>query len=1858
VATRLPSILQDVLFETRGLREAQREIRGTNLDATSMIFADTRKALDQVRDFIRTIGRQKAEVEVSANTDRAQRQLSLFEDENYEVEVAATVDADGLRRSVKIATKIAEAGQKISIPVEVDDAIARYSSILGGNIHQTRLFGSIIQDLKFPAMVTGLDAAAAATTALAAAGVQAIAGLSPLLGLVPAIGAAGIALAQGAGVGMLALGGLGDALKGLGDAQGRASADAARTAAAQESAAQRQEAAAKSVRSAERGVEQARESQAAAASRAADIVAAANKRVEDAEKGLAKVRQDQADAADRAAEIIVAANKRVEDAEKALVRARRDQADAAEQAADVIEAAAAKVENAEKRLESSLRDEERAQESLNDARREAARTLEDLRDKVLGNALDEESAALRVEEARQRLSEVEADANATAIERQRAALNVREAEAALAEQRKSGARDAAELAAAEAAGVEGSERVIDAQERVSSATDSTNEARVDLAKAEAGVGEAAEHASRIQQDAAASVAEAQADLIEAQNGVGKASEEARRIQLDAAVAVGEAQAGLIEAQQGVTRAAAEARDVQADAAESVALAIGRLTEAQAAAAQAAGKMGAAAESAGTAAMQAFEELPGTVQDFARRLFDLKPLLDDLKATAAGGLLPGLNDGLTPVLPLFESVKAIVAGTATTLGDLARRTGEVVASWQGDLPSVGESNRRVIESIGNAGISAADGLRHVLVAAQPLTEALADMVERGGNKFLEWAEKARGDGSLAAFFETTRVAVENLVGFIEGVAGALGNIFGIVNDQAGEGGFLGTLNRLVQQWEGWTNTVRGENAITDFFTESEPVLRELGALAKDIITGLFGGLGTGETDLAALIKQVREELLPVILKIASSARSDFGPAVITLLSNLGRIFVTLAGQSGFLTALVTTLGNLAGVFARFLENDNQVAGMVINLSVLGTAFRVFSVAPFVQSIGGLATTVGGGIRTIKQFSDGFTNNAAAIGAAANGTTAWATKFGSFASGISTHLTNAATSVGSFVVTLGQHVGTMLASLGRMVAQGVASAASFAAQTAASLGRAIASFAAMAAAHVAAGIQMLASAARWAAAQLIALGPIGLVIAAVIGLVALIVLNWDMIREYTLKIFRAISEWLAKTWDGIKDTFTRAITFVRAAWELWLDVLRIMWERTWSTIRDFFTGLWDGLKRWYDNAINTWKLAWEVWTTAIRIIWETVWNMIRDFFQNLWNGLTSWFHDRRNDLEAAWNAWTTILRMVWERAWSEIRTFFTNIWADIRRIWDGAIAVAEMAWNKFSDGARTVWDLLWAGVKYVLETAWDGIRAIFETIKTVATGIWDTFTGALRSTWETAFGAIETFFGTWRTRVEEGFTSLRDNVGKIWDGIKGKLEGPANFVINTVYNNGIKKVWNAIADFLQLTKLPDIDPIKLASGGRVPGARDPHGRDDVPARLTRGEYVMPVSAVDRYGTGFMDAVRSGSLMPGYALGGLVDVGRMLKEQFGARVSEHPAFGGVNGDHSRGSYHYSGKAIDVNTRAGQSHKEMRELDAVERWLLNPGNVEQSGILELLWREPGHYNHLHLAMRNGGAGGGAATGGGGGFFDGLGALADLASLPEQINTFMGGLGPLGAVLGGLGRKAVDGAKSFLTDKLNIFDLPETGSERIPDGGHGGPVERWRDEVIEALRIVGQPLSYADITLRRLKQESGGNPAAINKNDINWRNGTPSVGLMQVIGPTYQRHKHPDFDRGPFSYNSSLDPMSNILASMRYAVSRYGSLPKAYNKPGGYALGGLVDSIVPLAKGGTFTSPTLGLIAEAASARPEHVVGDRKLREAVREELAAVIGAERNGTNVTMGDVYGVLPGEIERQVDRALRKRRVHGR
>lgn len=177
--------------------------------------------------------------------------------------------------------------------------------------------------------------------------------------------------------------------------------------------------------------------------------------------------------------------------------------------------------------------------------------------------------------------------------------------------------------------------------------------------------------------------------------------------------------------------------------------------------------------------------------------------------------------------------------------------------------------------------------------------------------------------------------------------------------------------------------------------------------------------------------------------------------------------------------------------------------------------------------------------------------------------------------------------------------------------------------------------------------------------------------------------------------------------------------------------------------------------------------------------------------------------------------------------------------------------------------------------------------------------------------------------------------------------------------------------------------------------------------------------------------------------------------------------------------------------------------------------------------------------------------------------------------------------------------------DHVHINGIKDPQDKQISGENIGGSgVDRWRGIATQALRMTGQ-FSGANLNalMNQMRTESNGNPKAINLWDPNAMKGTPSKGLLQVIDPTFRAYAMPGF-------NSNIyDPLSNILASIRYALATYGSLGNAYRGVG-YENGGVIkkqhmamvgegnkeEVVIPLTGSGLKRSRAMQLLAYANS--------------------------------------------------------------
>lgn len=261
-----------------------------------------------------------------------------------------------------------------------------------------------------------------------------------------------------------------------------------------------------------------------------------------------------------------------------------------------------------------------------------------------------------------------------------------------------------------------------------------------------------------------------------------------------------------------------------------------------------------------------------------------------------------------------------------------------------------------------------------------------------------------------------------------------------------------------------------------------------------------------------------------------------------------------------------------------------------------------------------------------------------------------------------------------------------------------------------------------------------------------------------------------------------------------------------------------------------------------------------------------------------------------------------------------------------------------------------------------------------------------------------------------------------------------------------------------------------------------------------------------------------------------GGIVALGRELQRE-GYLVGENPAFGGVLPVHAKNSYHYSGQAIDVNWP--NAAEEAGKLDALYNRLKN-----MPGVVELLWRVAGHFDHLHVALAGGAAG----------------ALGPMLAQIGKVS--VGGQGPVKDIV----NAALNVVRGGANQALSQLSGMEGGEAGIQTGGDFSKQQLMRLWV----RAGGNP-GMANLMAAIALAESGGNSQIVNS--------IGATGLWQI---------HP----GGSQY---LDPLTNAKTAVYKLATQGLGAWEAYTN-GNYRQflkkGGPLAMLAMLQGGGAASNP------------------------------------------------------------------------
>lgn len=610
-------------------------------------------------------------------------------------------------------------------------------------------------------------------------------------------------------------------------------------------------------------------------------------------KGIGGAYSALGDAEKSAGDDAAASAKQQASAAAAVTSATRSLANTRAQAADAQIRAEQRVAQAETSLVHAQREALRAQQALNDARREAQRALEDLAFQVEDGALAQRQAVLDLADAEQALAAVRSNPQATTRQQEEAAIAYEHAANQLERLKVDNQRLAVDKATADKAGVEGSERVVRAQDQVQDSTER-------VASAQQGLADAVREQSAQQRQAAYSIEQAQQALQQALAGTGDVGLASARKVRDAFAELSPVQAefttflfSLRPLFDGLKTAAADGflKPLQAGLQALVPVmpviekVVGQLASALGGLAQQALEALASpywvefftllGDTAGPV-MQAFGQTLGQVAklfgDLTKAFLPVAPIAADIIGTLAEGLrilapslgeiarvlTQGLLSGLQSLLPALEPLGQALAALAVPIGEVAGQLGKVLAAAliaiAPIITELAPPLTDLVTLVGSALLGAVEALAPVIAGLAPVLGDVAAILV----------------GALGR-------ALEKVLPYLDDIALVIGKaLIGAVE------ALLPILPTLTEAWL----------SVLDAVLPLIPSLLQLAETLLPTLLDLIPVLTPVLTDIALAFAQIMPELVPIVTELTEGLLpviEALAPTVVTMAEIFARNF---------------------------------------------------------------------------------------------------------------------------------------------------------------------------------------------------------------------------------------------------------------------------------------------------------------------------------------------------------------------------------------------------------------------------------------------------------------------------------------------------------------------------------------------------------------------------------------------------------------------------------------------------------------------------------------------------------------------------------------------------------------------------------------------------------------------------------------------------------------------------------------------------------------------------------------------------------------------------------------------------------
>jgi SLT domain-containing protein/phage-related protein len=598
-------------------------------------------------------------------------------------------------------------------------------------------------------------------------------------------------------------------------------------------------------------------------------------------------------------------------------------------------------------------------------------------------------------------------------------------------------------------------------------------------------------------------------------------------------------------------------------------------------------------------------------------------------------------------------------------------------------------------------------------------------------------------------------------------------------------------------------------------------------------------------------------------------------------------------------------------------------------------------------------------------------------------------------------------------------------------------------------------------------------------------------------------------------------------------------------------------------------------WAANAVAVIAATWPILAIiaaiaaviAIGILLVTHWSQVTGFINTVWKATLTW-------LSNAWTGLVGVAQTAWNAVTNAVVGAVNAVVTWIGTTWGNLVKTVQTIWNNIVNTLVTAF-LTAYNHSYLFQNIVDFIVNAFNNVKTFIANVWNGITSFLGAVWS---GILAAASAIWNGIT--GLISLYINaellvIRTVWNAISGFLSatwgaisGAANAIWSVITNvissfinlelKGIQAVWGVISGWLSST------------WNAISGAASAiwNGITNALTNIWRGmqNIVQTIwSAISGFLSGLWNTIRINAAGAWNAISGAV--GNAVQGLFNNIGNIMGGLGNAAGTWAAGLRDGFVNGVNGAWKAISG--------ALQGTITNIINFVKGGLgihsPSTVFADIGKNAIL-------------------GFIHGFTGNDISGHLTAFIHNSLGGIGNVAQSLikaglidiSQIGRAGLSTLQGWGVNVGNFLSQLGGGISGVVNGIVGGgpmPSGSLAQWLQQAIALTGVPSNWLSGLTIIAQNESGGNPNAVNRWDINWVEGHPSEGLMQTIPATFAANE-------VAGHGNIFNPVDNAAAAINYILRRYGSV---WNVPGVRSvLGG--GRYVGYDTGGWITEPIAGV--------------------------------------------------------------------